>query len=300
MANMNWMGMNSDCFWQAETPLTTPDGTLFWQGIFRSETIMDSTNPHWKPAEVSIDLKTQYDRHKPLRFCFYDWEANMKPQPMGHFMTSINQLLRSQATKKDDGSWDLSKAIITKNDKGEEFGTIVIAHVEIVEQEDAHSISKDQLTETAVLKLTMEGVELAKMNHGGLFGTGNDSDPFFIVETPVKGLSGQVEWEKVHQSETVYKTIDPRWKPACLNLKQLCGKDLDKPIRMSFYDEEEDGRHQPMGHCITSVRRLLKSAAKKEGNGKWELTKSLILVDEGGKEYGRVVVVEAVVEAGTS
>lgn len=289
LTNMNgWMGA-SDCFWQAETPLTTPDGTLLWQGIFRSETIMDTLNPRWKPACVSIDLKSQYDRHKPLRFSFYDWEANMKPQPMGHFMTSINQLLRSKADKTEDGSWDLAKAIITKNHKGEEFGTIVIVDVEIVEQEHAKCIGSSSLDETSVLQLTLEGVELAKMN--GMFGL---SDPYYIVETPVKGPNGTVEWEKFHQSESIRETVNPVWAPASLNIKALCGKNVDKPIRISVFDEEDKGQEdQPMGHCITTVRRLLKSGAKKGDDGKWELTKALFLVNEQGQEFGRVVVVDA-------
>lgn len=302
MRNMDegdWFGV-SDCFWQAEIPITGPDGTIFWQAIYRSETIMDSLNPRWKVAEFPID-----DPDRPIRFVVMDWEKSLKHQPMGYFMASVHQLLASKAPRnpkrKEDGSWDLSSDndLITytpKNEKGEAFGTIIVANVQF------HEATK----RTSVLKMTLEAVELVNML--GFFVTVND--PFFVVETPVRvedchGVT--VQWKTVYRSARLddHEGHESRWDPFAIDVKDLCQNNIDKPIRISFFDEAEHGPpHIAMGYCITSVRQLLRSKArrltKEERNKKenktrkikWDLTKALFLTNEDGQEFGQVVVVD--------
>lgn len=304
MRNMDegdWFGC-SDCFWRAETPITGPDGTIFWQAIYRSETIMDSLNPQWNAAEFPID-----DPDRPIRFVIMDWEKNLKHQPMGYFMASVHQLLASKAPpnpkRKEDGSLDLSleNELITytpKNQMGEAFGTIVVANVEF----------REATKQTSVLKLTLEAVELVNML--GFFVSVND--PFFVVETPVvrdedsHGTTA-IQWKTIYQSEPVddHEGHELRWEPFAMNVKDLCQNNIDKPIRISFFDEAEHGPpHISMGYCMTSVRQLLRSKARrltkeernkkyqKTANIKWDLTKALFLTNEDGQEFGQAVVVD--------
>lgn len=274
MANMesnstDWFG-SSDCFWQAETSLAGPDGSVFWQGIYRSETIHNSLNPQWEAAEIIID-----DPFQPIRFSIYDWEKKLKHQPMGHFIYCVDQLLESKAEKLEDGSWDLTKAITPRNEMGEDFGKIVVADVEYSEA------SKH----TSVLNLTLQGAKLTNML--GFFKSVND--PFFLVETPARESDG-TKWREVYKSETA-EDDELLWDLACLNLKHLCQNNIDKPIRISWFDEAEYGPAVPLGHCITSVRRLTRSKAIKKGK-KWDLTKALFIANDEGQEFGQAVVVD--------
>ena len=290
-----WFGC-SDCFFQAETPLTCPDGTVIWQPIYRSETIMERLNPRWQRAEMVID-----DPDQPIRFRILDWEKSLKHQPMGYFMASVNQLLEAKMpvdrTRKEDGTLDLSSSsqkistFTPQDDTGKAFGTIVVTDVEFCEAPKKKS---------SALKLTLEAVDLANML--GFFVSAQD--PFFVVETPLRRFdsngNSSVHWKKVYQSDPLDDQDELRWDPCSLDLKELCQNNIDKPIRISFFDEAETGPpHTSMGYTITSVRQLLRSKARrlrkeetKKKGPKWDLTKALFLTNEDGQEFGQAVVVD--------
>ena len=216
---------------------------------------------------------------------------------MGSFQTTVNRLLRSKAEKKGDG-WDLSKAFITKAEDGEEFGKIVVVDVSLnndalagrAKAKTGDKLKTDEpplkVDENSALVLTLEGVGMRNVE--GWFGC---SDPMFYVEVPVISIDGSTKWQTFYQSEHVENNLNPQWKPATLPLAPLCNCDLDKPIRISFFDWEEDGRHNPMGYVVSSVNRLLYSKATKKGD-EWDLSKALITRSEEGEEFGKIVVVD--------
>ncbi|CAB9504626.1 Copine-3 [Seminavis robusta] len=300
MANVEgWFGM-SDPMYQIETPMKGPDGNVIWQMVHRSEYIEDSLNPRWDPADISVNLLCQLDLDKPIRFCLYDWEESGVHVTMGHFETSVNRLLRSKSEKRD-GKWDLSKAFITKADDGEEFGKIVVVDVSVKGSSGKRSKSKDKgkqdsppevkVDDKSALVLTLEGVDMANVE--GWFGT---SDPMFAVEIPVNSIDGTTKWHKFYESEHVPENLNPQWEPAMLAMAPLCQCDLDKPIRISFMDWEEDECHNPMGYFVTSVNRLLYSKAEKNKDGEWDTSKALITRSDDGQEFGKIIVVDCKID----
>jgi hypothetical protein len=220
---------------------------------------------------------------------------------MGSFQTTVNRLLRSKAAKKGD-EWDLTKAFITKAEDGEEFGKVVVVDVSLNNDASGkRSMSKTKLRgkteesklkvdESAALVLTLEGVDMRNVE--GWFGC---SDPMFFVEKPVQSIDGSTKWHAFYQSEHVDDNLNPQWQPATLALQPLCNCDLDKPIRLSFFDWEEDGRHNPMGHVVTTVNRLLYSQATRKGE-EWDLSKALITRSDEGEEFGKIVIVNVSID----
>ena len=290
MKNMDWFS-DSDVFWQMETPIDGADGVTMWQPIYRSDYISDSANPRWPQAEIHIRVQTEEDLHTPITLNFYDWEDSQKHQPMGSVLTSIKQLEAAKQSSKGPNGWDLSKALIPKSKDGEEFGSVVVVDIEVVMRTDGLAPMQPLEVET-VLGLTLEGIDMINMD--GWFGC---SDPYYVIEKPVtEGCS--IRWEAFYKSETISDTLNPRWAPAYLDLQKLCRGIIDLPIRIAVYDWEESGEHKAMGHVVTCVRRLMRSVAtKKKGSNEWDTSKGLYTRDGTGQEYGKVVIVDAVVVA---
>ena len=293
MANVEgWFGC-SDPFFQIDASMHGFDGTTLWQNIHRSEHIEDNLNPKWEPVKINLDLLCQLDLDKPIRISIYDWEESGKHNPMGHFETTVNDILQAKASKRGD-KWDLSKAFTTVAD-GKDMGKIVVvdAYTDTPSRKSKVS-APTKVDENSILRLTLEGVDMANVE-----GWRGCSDPFFQVETPMKGSDGSIIWQGVHRSEHITNTLNPRWKPAEMSVDLLCQLDLDKPIRFSIFDWEESGKHNPMGHFETSVNRLLRSKAEKKGDN-WELARAFITKADDGEEFGKIVVVDVSVESANS
>ena len=299
MANVEGYFGCSDPFFQIDASMKGFEGITMWQNIHRSEHIEKNLNPKWAPVEVSVDLLCQLDLEKPIRISIYDWEKSGKHQPMGHFETTVGDVLQAKASKRR-GQWDLSKAFASLSDKGEVMGMIVVADVytetpprvksKKSKRKSRHSVVPDMVDQDSTLCLTLEGVDMKNVERW--IGC---SDPFFQVETPMKGPSGSIIWQHVHRSEHIDNNLNPRWKPAEINLDLLCQLDLDKPIRFSLFDWEASGRHNPMGHFVTSVNRLLRSKAEKQDDT-WQLARAFTTKGDDGQEFGKIVVVDVTLE----
>ena len=297
MANVEGFFGCSDPFFQIDASMKGFEGITLWQSIHRSEYIERNLNPKWSPVEVSIDLLCQLDLDRPIRISVYDWEKSGKHQPMGHFETTVGDVLQAKASKRK-GQWDLSKAFPSLSDKGEVMGMIVVADAytetpPIIKskRKSRHSVVPDMVDQDSTLCLTLEGVDMKNVERW--IGC---SDPFFQVETPMKGPGGSIMWQHVHRSEHIDNNLNPRWKPAEINLDLLCQLDLDKPIRFSLFDWEASGRHNPMGHFVTSVNRLLRSKAEKQDDN-WELARAFTTKGDDGQEFGKIVVVDVTLES---
>lgn len=290
MKNVDWFGFSApNVFWQANVPLEGPDGEVLWQSVHRSEHVVGDNNPRWKTAELCLYAQKEFDWHKPIRFGFWAYEDHRKHEAMGFVTTTIHKLQQAKQPEsaKETGQWDKSKALVTGNDAGEEFGFVVVVDIRVELRDDGLRVRK-RLPNPSVLALTLEGVDMVNMD--GLFGV---SDPFFVVETPEMFANGY-QWKEFYKSEHIMDNQDPQWKPSFLDLDRLCRSDIDKPIRISFFDWQASGEHQAMGHVLVSVRRLLRSIARKSEDG-WDLTRALCPADDDNQVYGRIVIADAVI-----
>lgn len=91
--------------------------------------------------------------------------------------------------------------------------------------------------------------------------------------------------DNVYRSNVVKDNLSPSWQDVTVELSLLCGGDLDKPVLVTIYDYESDGKHVAMGKFETTVNGLLK-------------TSEFTLTDKNRKSAG-IFLVETASVAGT-
>jgi hypothetical protein len=79
--------------------------------------------------------------------------------------------------------------------------------------------------------------------------------------------------------------LSPQWQDASIDLSLLCGGDLDKPVLVTVYDDESDGKHVAMGKFETTVNGLVSAATNRS-----EFT---LVGGRKGKEEGKIIVQKA-------
>ena len=79
---------------------------------------------------------------------------------------------------------------------------------------------------------------------------------------------------------TIKNSLDPKWDEETIDLRNLCGGDIDLPLCLHIYDYESSGKHVPMGMIETSVRELVKackSASRLNVNNKGKVTGNIVV-----------------------
>lgn len=87
----------------------------------------------------------------------------------------------------------------------------------------------------------------------------------------------------MYRSKVVQDSLSPQWQDATIELSLLCGGDIDKPVLVTVYDYESDGKHELMGKFESSVNGLV-NASGSEG---------FSLIGKKGKESGKMIVEKA-------
>jgi uncharacterized protein YegL len=83
----------------------------------------------------------------------------------------------------------------------------------------------------------------------------NKSDPFFELSCKRDG-SGEMVWDNVYRSEVLMNESNPSWNDAIVPLSILNQGDMEKPIQITIYDFESNGKHVKMGTVETTVKAL--------------------------------------------
>lgn len=81
------------------------------------------------------------------------------------------------------------------------------------------------------------------------------SDPFYELSCRRDGAGG-LTWDNVFRSDVVKNNLSPDWKEAVVNLSVLNQGEMEKPVLISVYDYESDGKHVSMGSVETTVKAL--------------------------------------------
>mmetsp|Transcript_1708 Transcript_1708/g.1969 ORF Transcript_1708/g.1969 Transcript_1708/m.1969 type:complete len:603 (+) Transcript_1708:113-1921(+) len=213
--------------------------------IGKTEVIKNSLSPHWvKTFPVEYELGTP----KKIAISIFDEVRKGNNKPMGSCVFDIGEILGARGNVK------------AKQCKG---GT-VFAHVR-----------KSQ--GTGMLRLKMYGVKLKNVE-----GFMKKSDPFYELSRRADSAGG-LTWDNIYRSKPQKNNLNPDWEEAVVELSTLCDGDQDKPILVSVYDYESNGKHVPMGQFETTVNGLTSAAS---GN-------TMITLKKKGKETGKIGVKNA-------
>ncbi|XP_059848668.1 copine-2 isoform X2 [Hypanus sabinus] len=107
-------------------------------------------------------------------------------------------------------------------------------------------ISAQEISDNRVITLSMAGKNLDKKD---LFGKSDPYLEFYKQEEDGK-------WMLVHRTEVIKNTLDPVWKPFSMPLVSLCDGHVDKNIKILCYDYDNDGGHDFIGECETTVTKM--------------------------------------------
>ena len=132
----------------------------------------------------------------------------------------------------------------------------------------------------------------------GIFGLGR-SDPFYEVAKKNADYSiARVKWNVVYRSEYIDNNLNPYWRPTTIGLEELCYGKLDWPLKIAFFDYNENGVHRKIGEFETTIAELQSRIAIK-GNADRE--QAIPITKEGKfKTYGLVCILVASLVDGTS
>ena len=62
-----------------------------------------------------------------------------------------------------------------------------------------------------------------------------------------------------YKNDKIDNDLSPVWPVSRINMVQLCNGDIHRPLKVAIFDFDSNGKHQPMGHVMTSVVALLDS-----------------------------------------
>lgn len=103
------------------------------------------------------------------------------------------------------------------------------------------------------LRLIMQGHDLPNTDWG-LFGS-QFTDPIYEIYNHMG--------KKVARSNKVEDNLNPVWDQLLLDLEELCGNDLDTPLRITVFDRDEGERVEYLGFLTMSVQQMLSDGATK-------------------------------------
>ena len=78
------------------------------------------------------------------------------------------------------------------------------------------------------------------------------SDPYYVLSKSTP--SGQ--FAVIHRSEVIKNNLSPTWKPINLTVRQICGGDFQRPLKIDIYDFDNDGDHDFIGTVKTNLEGL--------------------------------------------
>ncbi|XP_018022776.1 copine-8 [Hyalella azteca] len=196
------------------------------QEIGRTEVVKDNVNPVWMTKFI-IDY--HFEARQLLVLSVYDWDKGDKADPktaplnkkdlIGTVGLSIGQLMNAGGK----GSLDLGK----KN------GSIIVAAEPVQVSNEAFCVSYC-------------ATDLDKKD------TFSKSDPFLVF----KRQNNDKSFSIVAKTEVIKKTLNPVWAPMVLPITLLCGGDENRVIKIECYDADDNGKHDLIGECETTVAQM--------------------------------------------
>jgi hypothetical protein len=189
---------------------------------------MDSNDPNWT---TQFQLDYFFEEVQNFEVHVFDKDSGPTSDLLAHQRCGTARFtLASLMTARGQ--------TLVRNLTGAPTGTTVTMRAEVVA-----STNDDFRVSFAASKL---------VNKDGFFGK---SDPFIAIER----IREDNSYQTVYKSEPVMNNLSPTWPVVSISMQKLCNGDMDRPLKISIYDWDSDGRHDSMGSVHTSVRAMLDS-----------------------------------------
>uniref|UniRef100_A0A8C5C8T6 Copine 3 n=1 Tax=Gadus morhua TaxID=8049 RepID=A0A8C5C8T6_GADMO len=193
-----------------------------WYEVGRTEQVQNCLSPKFAKKFV-VDY--YFEIVQKLQFGIYDIDNKTVDLSDDDFLGQLECTMGQVVSSKK-----LTRPLILKNSTPAGRGSITIMAEEINDNRVANF-----------------EVEARKLDNKDFFGK---SDPYleFYKQT-------ETGWQLAHRTEVVNNNLNPTWKPFRIPVQSLCGGDMEKPIKVECYDYDNDGSHDLIGSCETTLKR---------------------------------------------
>uniref|UniRef100_A0A8C9SK62 Copine-3 n=1 Tax=Scleropages formosus TaxID=113540 RepID=A0A8C9SK62_SCLFO len=198
-----------------------------WTEVDRTERIKNCQDP-----EFSKKLRVDYyfEKVQKLKFGVYDIDNKSvdlgDDDYLGGFECTLGQVVSSKK---------ITRPLELKKGKPAGKGTI--------------TITAEEIKDNRAIALEVDAQGLDKKD---LFGK---SDPF--LEFFKQGDDGK--WQLVHRTEVIKNNLNPSWKKFSVSLQTFCNSDMNKPIKVTCYDKDEDTSSDMIGEFTCTAVQLLEA-----------------------------------------
>uniref|UniRef100_A0A8C5CSU9 Copine 3 n=1 Tax=Gadus morhua TaxID=8049 RepID=A0A8C5CSU9_GADMO len=194
-----------------------------WYEVGRTEQVQNCLSPKFAKKFV-VDY--YFEIVQKLQFGIYDIDNKTVDLSDDDFLGQLECTMGQVVSSKK-----LTRPLILKNSTPAGRGSITIMAEEINDNRVANF-----------------EVEARKLDNKDFFGK---SDPYleFYKQT-------ETGWQLAHRTEVVNNNLNPTWKPFRIPVQSLCGGDMEKPIKVECYDYDNDGSHDLIGSCETTLKRF--------------------------------------------
>ncbi|KAL4000730.1 NLR family CARD domain-containing protein 3 [Sarotherodon galilaeus] len=193
-----------------------------WYEFGRTEMILNCLNPKFAKRFV-IDY--YFETVQRLKFCVYDIDNDTYDLSDDDFLGEFECTLGQVVSNKQ-----MTRPLLLKDRRPAGRGTITIC--------------AEEITDTRVANFEVSARRLDKKYLWW-------SDPFleFYKQT-------ETGWQLAHRTEVVYKNLNPIWRPFRISLRNLCGGDVEKPIKVDCYDHHGSGSHDLIGSFKATLAEM--------------------------------------------
>ncbi|XP_029467995.1 copine-1-like isoform X5 [Rhinatrema bivittatum] len=196
-----------------------------WAELDRTERIQNCQKPEFSKKPI-IDY--YFEKVQNLKFGIYDIDNKSfdlnDDDYLGGFECTLGQIVSSQK---------MTHPLELKKGKPAGKGTI--------------TIFAEEIKDTRVVTIESEARNLDKKDFLG------KSDPF--LEFYKQGDSGG--WQLAYRSEVIKNNLNPTWKTFSVPLQTFCGGDVNKPIKVTVSDMDENSSSDLIGEYTCTTAKLL-------------------------------------------
>ncbi|CAJ0575051.1 unnamed protein product, partial [Mesorhabditis spiculigera] len=211
----------SDPFCVVSVMTVGPITTKKWKEIGRTEVINNCLNPDWA---TKIELTYAFEEQQKLQFEVFDYAKSGKPTRLGGANVLLHEIVGAK----------YNRVTVPLIEEGKRYGSITVTAEEMGSgrQESVYFMCS-----------------ATKLDRKDFLGK---CDPFLKIS--------RINWDNTLQ--LAYRTryreqnLNPKWKPFEVHIDQLCYGDKNRPFLIECYDWDQDGNHDLVGSCTTTVNRL--------------------------------------------
>uniref|UniRef100_A0A915AFW7 Uncharacterized protein n=1 Tax=Parascaris univalens TaxID=6257 RepID=A0A915AFW7_PARUN len=193
-----------------------------WTEIGRTEVINNCLDPDWA---TKIQITYYFEEQQRLLFEIFDKGPGKGKTRIGSATMLLHEIVGAKYNRKT----------VKLFDEGKHYGNLTVSAEEMSEgrQESVYFICS-----------------ATKLDRKDFLGK---CDPFLKISR----INEDNTYQLAYRTRYHEQNLNPKWKPFEIHINQLCYGDKDREFLIECYDWDQDGNHDLVGCCRTTVNRLI-------------------------------------------